>query len=80
MSHHVLNYNSGAFMKDPILQDGKIYVAKNFNGVTLEEYANLQDLKANRITKTYTLPESRDGTGSVIYGGKYYFNKYEFVL
>ncbi len=68
----------GNWISDPLETNGKglIWVLRDFRGITVEEYASIEDLKSNIIRTTYTLPTGYFGTGHVVYNGNLYYNMY----
>ena len=68
----------GNWISDPLETNGKglIWVLRDFRGITVEEYASIEDLKSNIIRNTYTLPTGYFGTGHVVYNGNLYYNMY----
>ncbi|XP_068756108.1 olfactomedin-like protein 2B [Montipora capricornis] len=68
----------GAWMKDPlgIMGTEAIFVMEgNYDRRQLEEYENMNMLKAGLARKTYTLPYDWDGTGAVVYGPYLFYNR-----
>ena len=64
-------------MKDPlgIMGAETIFVMKDYDENELEEFANMDMFKAGVVRKKYTLPYNGDGTGAVVYGQYFYYNR-----
>eukprot|EP00058_Branchiostoma_floridae_P005905 XP_002591393.1 hypothetical protein BRAFLDRAFT_86900 [Branchiostoma floridae] len=69
----------GSWYRDPVpgVDKGKIYVMpwRPFNTISVDEYADIDDLKDLKPSRTIPLPDKVDGTGFVVYDGAAYYNK-----
>ncbi|XP_035668860.1 uncharacterized protein LOC118410979 [Branchiostoma floridae] len=73
-----LGTTRGSWYRDPApgLGNGNIYVMRSYFSIgTMEEYADIDDLKASRLSRNITLPDPAGGAGMVVYDGALYYNK-----
>ena len=76
--HNAREQPGGAWMKDPlgIMGTETIFVMEGLSGRNVvEEFENMNMLKAGVARKTYKLPYNWDGTGAVVYGPYVYYNR-----
>ncbi|XP_069491075.1 olfactomedin-like protein 2A [Ambystoma mexicanum] len=65
----------GAWMKDPLSLEEKIYITENLFGSSLLEFRSLEHVQQGRPSQSYALPCSWIGAGHLVYNGSFYFNE-----